>query len=220
MTTINILSNLKAYQNTMNVSVIENLISELEKEYIYEQEKKKGGTTAVKRQKTIEKILKQNAKNEWNKLLSKCFTMDLNGETMQICFVSQGAFIALNSQNSCNVPEWDKSAEVDSCFSVTRRFIPTDLAKYERIETSPADVKVSFETWKKQQKQFAKDARETRFAYLCGNFTEFGFNAELLLNIFDVLGTDIKVYQNKVGHHEIYIESEIGKAVLMPIRIN
>lgn len=216
MKNIDIIIALNRYSQTEDKKILSELLEQLNHEYSLEQLKKSEGMTAVKRQKAIEKIFKDNAKDGLAEKFSKAFLEDIKGEEKQVIF-SRYYAVALNGGHFVSV-EQNADGEKSPMSSV----LPSERYAYQEIPLDIAEAKKKLSEWKAEQKSKAKADREECCTLEIGCFDEIGFNAEYLISLYDILSGsgEVKFYQNLQRTAISYLESEVGIAILCPVRIN
>ena len=214
MKTLEIITAVNTFLKTENKEILTDLINALQVEYRHEETKRKGGNSALKRQKLIEKLLKQNKKNvpEARKQLYKLWYEEINGEQMQI-YTNMYYIIALNRGNFVDV-ETETDAEKIN-FKVEGFLTEKSNHDLTEMEVDICDIKQTIESFKAEQKQLPVKQRGGNAFYDVGNCR---FNAEYLLNCIEALGNNVKFYVNEISVKPSYLSGEAGECMILPCR--
>lgn len=214
MKTIDIITALRLYAKTDDKAILSSMLDTLEQEYRREEVKKAGGNQAVKRLKLAEKILKQNQKDSLREVLNKCITFEIDGEKFQ-AFGTAYYQIALKEAYKTPLDAWGDNEyaswrnTVASCFTDEHR-------NYTSVEFDLTEIKTEFAQWKAEQKRKPPKMRDEFCVVRLGNT---GYNAEYFINCVEALGGDVTFLQNGNRTGMSFFESEIGKSLIMPIRL-
>lgn len=212
MKTSNIIADINAYLKTENKTILTDLLENLKAEYRNEEAKKKGGNVLLKRQKLIEKLLKQNQKNipESRNQFHKCWMENINGEPMQI-FSNTYYIIALNEENKVNVP-----TEMENIsFKAERFFSDKQYHNLHTTEFDISEVKQHLADFKAEQKQLPLKKKMDRCLFDIGNNR---FNTEFFINCIETLGENVVFYENEDNRKASYFEGSAGIALLLPCK--
>jgi hypothetical protein len=212
MKTSNIIADINAYLKTENKTILTDLLENLKAEYRNEEAKKKGGNVLLKRQKLIEKLLKQNQKNipESRNQFHKCWMENINGEPMQI-FSNTYYIIALNAENKVNVPTETESIN----FKAERFFSDRQYHNLHTTEFDISEVKQHLADFKAERKQTPLKKRMDVCLFDIGNNR---FNTEFFVNCIEALGENVVFYENEDNIRPSYFEGSAGIALLLPCR--
>ena len=235
MNTLQVITELKSYINTLSeddkkyidycinnkvfnisgvgLSMLAGLLDRLQTDYKHEEAKKKGGN-ALKRQKIAEKVLKANQKENIRPAFFKCFTEEIQGESMQI-FGNQYYLIALKEEYKTEA-ETHTPEEMQKIDFRPSKFFNTSGYNFNKIDFDLTEIKQKQAEFKAEQKQKPAKLREKRFVFPLGNS---GYNAEFFIDIVEALGADAVFYQNEKSSGISYFEAESGRALLCPCRI-
>lgn len=212
MNTLNIISDINTYLKTDNKAILTELLKSLQIEYRHEEQKRNGGNVALKRQKIIERILKQNEKDMSSiPQFHKAWMEKINGEDMQI--IGNPYFIfAFNQEHQVLT---DTEVEAKNIFKASNFFDRSqhnlNICDYDIVE-----IKQYISDWKTEQKQKPPKQRKSICVIPIGNS---GYNAEYFVNCIEALGNDVVFYQNENPKNISFFENESGQALLMPCRL-
>lgn len=215
MNTLNIIADINTYLKTENKVILTDLLNALQVEYRHEETKKKGGNIALKRQKIAEKILKQNQKNGMKEQFFKCWIEEIDGEKMQL-FGNQYYIIALKEAFRTSA---ETETEAEKITFKAGKFFDKSQYTLNQIDFDLTEIKQKFAEFKAEQKQKPPKQRENRCIMPFGNIADRGYNAEFLIDIIEVLGTDAKFYQNENANGISIFEAEVGTALICPCRL-
>ena len=229
MTTLQIITELKTYINTLSeedkkyidycikdrffdlpgLGNLANLLDKLQTQYKHE-EAKKSGSPALKRQKVAEKILKAN-RGGVRPQFEKAWKETIRGEERQI-FGCPYYIITLKDDYEANVETETEDGKIT--FRVDKFF--NEEQKTNKVDFDIAEVKQSLAEWKAEQKQKPAKMRDKSCTIKIGNS---GYNAEFFINCYEAMGSGAELYQNENPCGVSYFEAESGTALIMPCRL-
>ena len=174
------------------------IVAMAEKEIIEAAAKATGGNTLLKRTRAAAKYIGKCDEFRLGAWIDKGEQLFTNGYT---------AFFLSPAING--LPEAAESARFD-----IRKCIPS-TDNYVTVEVDPADVAAKLKIWKAET-----PARERkRGRPLVYDVGEMCYNAEYILDCYNILGGDITFTQPEVWKPiPAVLTSENGKAILLPVR--
>lgn len=215
MKTIDIITALKLYTKTEDKQILADMLFTAEQEYRREQTKKSGGNQALKRLKLAEKILKGNQKNNTTReMFHKCIVTEIDYEKMQV-FGTPYYQIALREIYKVPAETWKDDEHVEWKSAVSKFFNKGNY-EYTPTDFDLTEIKTEFAQWKAEQKRKPPKTRDEFCVVRLGNT---GYNAEYFINCVEALGGDVTFLQNGNRTGLSFFESEIGKSLIMPIRL-
>lgn len=177
----------------------ESIVQICEEEIRLKTAQEKGGATLASRTKAALKYLGKAYKyNEkfglsWHEDRKQCFT---NGYT---------GFIL---ENDLEIPACEQEAmRLSRCF-------PKNLSEYHLVNIDLSDVKAKIKLHKVAQAAIKAKDRTPCLYQIEGSY----YNADYILDCYNILGGDIVFKQSDFPKSPAVLESENGKAILMPFR--
>ena len=202
----------KQIYNFCDVGILAELMNKLQADYRNEEAKKRGGNKLLKRQKLIEKLLKENSKTN-KEQFSKCWIETIGGDDMQI--YTNGFFIiALKKDSMVNV---ETIVDVPENHFKAEKFLVEFKENYnlKELEFDLVDIKQSFAQHMAYQKTKKPIYRDDRYLIEIGNAL---YNAEYFIDCVEALGDNVIFYQNEFNNQGSYFENENGIAMLLPCK--
>lgn len=172
------------------------IVEAMEKELFESTIKQSKGNSTLNRIKAI------------NKYLSKC-----NNDKFKKAFIHEDNFCFLNGFTAFILNEKLDGIEIQGNTIDIESFFPKSYDLKE-FEVNIAEVKTALKLHKASES--GKKAKDKTKCYY--EVFEHWYNAEFIIDCYDILGDNIKFFQTNNVLAPAVLENENGKAILLPVR--